>query len=46
MAEHEASELKSEIKSEKTTSRRTNRGIESGAQNDKLWILFQKTMNG
>ena len=38
MAKHEASE----IKSEKTTSMRMNRGIDSEAQNDKLWNSIAK----
>jgi DNA-binding PadR family transcriptional regulator len=38
MAKHEASE----IKSEKTTLRRMNRGIDSEAQNDKLWDSISK----
>jgi DNA-binding PadR family transcriptional regulator len=38
MAKHEASE----IKSEKTTLRRMNRGIDSEAQNDKLWDSIAK----
>jgi len=39
MAKHEASEIKSE---EKTTLRRMNRGIDSEAQNDKLWNSIAK----
>jgi DNA-binding HxlR family transcriptional regulator len=38
MAKHEASE----IKSEKTTLRRMDRGIDSEAQNDKLWDSIAK----
>jgi hypothetical protein len=38
MAKHEASG----IKSEKTTLRRMDRGIDSGAQNDKLWNSIAK----
>jgi DNA-binding HxlR family transcriptional regulator len=38
MAEHEASE----IKSDKTTFRRIDRGIDSEAQNDKLWDSIAK----
>ena len=38
MAKHEASE----IKSEKTNLRRMNRGIDSEAQNDKLWDSIAK----